>query len=74
MKAQIKMPLSFAAQGAKKMEQKSNEHISLGATCQICMPIFWLVRLNFIKALFSQRYADILPICAGFVEDFGYGL
>ena len=68
-----KMPLSLAAQGAKKMEQKSNEHISLGATCQICMAIFWLVCSNLIKTLVLQRYADVLLACAGFVEEFGYG-
>jgi hypothetical protein len=69
-----KMPLSLAAQGAKKVEQKSNDHISLGATCQICMPLPWLIRSNFIKALFFQRYADILLACAGFIEEFDYGL
>ena len=68
-----KMPLSLAAQGAKKMEQKSNERISLGATCQICMPIFWLVRSYLIKTLILQRYADVMLVCAGFVEEFCYG-
>lgn len=68
-----KMPLSLAAQGAKKMEQKSNEHISPSATCQICMAISRLVRSNLIKTLILQRHADVLLICTGFVEEFGYG-
>jgi hypothetical protein len=42
-----KMPLSLAAQGAKKMKKKSNLYISLGASCQICKPIILLVLLNF---------------------------
>ncbi len=68
-----KMPLSLAAQGAKKVEQNSNNHISLRATCQIYMPIFWFVCSNLIKTLVFQRYADVLLVCAGFVEEFGYG-
>jgi len=36
-------------------------------------PISWFVRSYLIKTLVFQRYADILLVCVGFVEEFGYG-
>jgi hypothetical protein len=73
MTALKKKPLGLVAGGAKEMEQKSSEHISLRVTCQICMAISRLVRSNLIKTLILQRHADVLLICTGFVEEFGYG-
>jgi hypothetical protein len=44
-----------------------------GYVCRPCTPISWLIRSYLIKTLVLQRYADVLLVCAGFVEEFGYG-
>jgi len=41
--------------------------------CRPCTLISWLFRSYLIKTLVFQRYADILLVCVGFVEEFGYG-
>jgi hypothetical protein len=48
------------------------QNTALSCHCQAHPPISWLIRSYLIKTLVLQRYADVLLVCAGFVEEVGY--
>jgi len=62
----------MAAEGAGQRFDECLHDLAFSCHCQAQPPISWLVRSNFIKTLIFQRYADVLLICAGFVEEVGY--
>jgi hypothetical protein len=63
----------LAAEGARTSVDGCLQDTPLKPACQAISPESWLIRSYLIKTLVFQRYADILLICVGFVEEFGYG-
>lgn len=59
---------SLGAEGAEKKFDNTYFNTPLIPGCQVLMPIFWLIRSDFIKILVFQRYADVLLVFAVFLE------
>jgi len=71
----IKKPLhiSLAVEGAGNDVDGCPQNTALKPTCPAKIPAKFFIHSNLIKILVFQRYADVLLICVGFIEEFGYG-
>jgi hypothetical protein len=69
-----KKPLKCLAAGREAENGRyEKQNTDFPCHCQAHPPISWLIRSNLIKTLVLHRYADVLIVCAGFVEEFCYG-